>query len=74
MPEVSYQEKLEAIESKGLICDVCSFFPKLCSGDGGVRGGPNGPIYPPCADAETYDFVSPDKVEEIYRELVEEEG
>lgn len=35
-------------ESNGEVCKVCRYADDC---DGGVRGGPNGPIYPPCADA-----------------------
>ena len=30
-------------------CRYCRFSDDC---DGGVRGGPNGPIFPPCADGE----------------------
>lgn len=69
---MNYEEKIELLEDKGLICNACSFFPRLCPGYNGVRGGPNGPICPPCADKDAYDYIDPDKVEQLYQELVEE--
>lgn len=52
-------------------CDVCIYRSRDC--DGGVHGGPNGPIFPPCADKDFGLWVDEDLIEEIYNELIEEE-
>ena len=52
-------------------CDVCIYRSEDC--DGGVRGGPSGPIYPPCADKDFGLWVDEDLIEEVYNELLEEE-
>lgn len=36
-------------------CNNCPYAEIGCSG--GVKGGPHGPIYPPCADAKDDDEI-----------------
>ena len=52
-------------------CDICIYRSEDC--DGGVHGGPNGPIYPPCADKDFGYWADEDLIEEVYKELLEEE-
>ena len=52
-------------------CDICCYKYDGC--DGGVHGGPDGPIYPPCADKDFGLWVDDDLIEEVYNELLEEE-
>lgn len=40
------REIIASLDSEEL-CKYCSYNADC---DGGVHGGPNGPIYPPCAD------------------------
>ena len=47
MKEKTLQEKLEFIAVCDLLCGIC-LHRSDCSG--GASGGPNGPIFPPCAD------------------------
>lgn len=42
----SVREIIDGLDGDEL-CKYCSYSPDC---DGGVRGGPSGPIYPPCAD------------------------
>lgn len=52
-------------------CDICCYNDGDCTG--GVRGGPDGPIYPPCADKDFSLWADEDLIEEVYKELLEEE-
>lgn len=46
---MSRQEQIDfLLEKRDEMCLACRYNTD-CRG-GGVRGGPNGPIYPPCAD------------------------
>lgn len=42
----SAREIIDSLDGEDL-CKYCSYSSDC---DGGVIGGPNGPIYPPCAD------------------------
>lgn len=59
------------IEQREHLCDICRYRSYDC--DGGVRGGPRGPIYPPCADGDLGSWVDEDLIEEVYKELLEED-
>ena len=63
---------LQKIIDKDRLCDVCRY-NMIYNCHGGVRGGPNGPIYPPCADGDLERFVDENLIEDVYEELVEEE-
>lgn len=50
----SVEEIIESLD-KGLLCNYCRYGLEGC--EGGIKGGQNGPIYPPCADGlDTDDF------------------
>ena len=51
-------------------CSVCKYNHD-CN-NGGVRGGSNGPIYPPCADKR--EIIDDDKLSEACVEIMIEEG
>lgn len=51
-------------------CDACTYQSDGCGG--GVHGGPNGPIYPPCAERDPEDYMDIDLLEEVYNEIIEE--
>lgn len=46
---ITLDEMKEELEDAELLCKCC-FYKDECSG--GVTGGPNGPIYPPCCDSD----------------------
>ena len=52
-------------------CSICIYRHEDC--DGGIRGGPRGPIYPPCADKDFSLWADMDLIEEVYTETLEEE-
>lgn len=68
---INYNYAIQKIIDCDRLCDICRYRHKGC--DGGVRGGPSGPIYPPCADWDISDLIEEDLVEELYQELIEEE-
>lgn len=49
-------------------CEYCRYSLDGCTG--GVHGGPNGPIYPACVDADPEDYLD---VEAILEAIEEEE-
>lgn len=66
----TFVETIEYVEKKGEICNACPYQVDGC--DGGVRGSPNGPIYPPCADIEYEDLLDIDRLVAEYERLKEE--
>lgn len=66
---MSIAEKVEAMKLDDL-CTVCRYRSD-CSG-GGVRGGPNGPRYPWCADHDLEDFVDEELLDEAYEDFLSE--
>ena len=52
MSEVNVKEMMDSLDAEEL-CKYCSYNSD-CDGD--VRGGPNNPIYPPCADGLDEDY------------------
>lgn len=54
-------------------CDCCTYKDNGCDGSGGVRGGPNGPIYPPCCDHDPLSYMDQDLIAEVYDEIMEGE-
>lgn len=66
-----YEYMLQIIFDHERHCDICHYRLEGCNG--GVSGGPNGPIYPPCADKDIDLWVDEDLVEEVYNEILEEE-
>ena len=60
----------EAVDNHERRCDVCEYQYNGCRG--GVAGGPNGPIYPPCCDLEPQNYVDEDLLREVYNEIMEE--
>lgn len=67
----SLQEMAEVILEHERACDTCSYQHDGCSG--GVSGGPNGPIYPPCCSHDPLTYMEEDLIVEIYDEIMEEE-
>lgn len=65
-----FGKMLEAVINHDMLCDVCRFRRYGC---GGLTPGPNGPIYPPCADGDPENYVDEDSLQEIYREIMEGE-
>lgn len=55
-----------------ITCDVCRIYDCPMAGSAGVHGGPNGPIFPYCAEHEPKDFMDPDLLEEEYNKWKEE--
>ena len=55
-------EKIAILIDEGHTCDICKYVD--C---GGIHGGPNGPIYPPCADGME-NCVDEFSVEEVWEE------
>lgn len=47
MSKMTFQQAIDVLLEYENACNVCRF-NDVCKG--GVRGGPNGPIYPPCCD------------------------
>ena len=67
---ITYEYMLDKILQEELYCKVCQY---QWDCRGGVSGGPDGPIYPPCAD-KSYDlWVDDDLIEEVYQENFVEE-
>lgn len=63
-------EMIKVVIDNDRLCDVCKYSSAGCGG--GVHGGPNGPIYPPCADSDPQSYVDEDRLENVYNEIVEE--
>lgn len=54
----SVREIIDSLDPEEL-CQYCRYEKEGC--EGGVKGGPNGPIYPPCCegfDEEDFDLES----------------
>lgn len=65
-----FEKMVDIVINHGMLCDVCMYLDPGCSG--GVLGGPNGPIYPPCADDDSQSFVDENLLRKIYAEIMEE--
>ena len=61
---------LDKIIEHERLCNVCQYRHD-CSG--GITGGPNSPIYPPCCEHCLENFICENLVEEVYQEILEEE-
>lgn len=66
-----FQKMLEVVIENDRLCDACIYRSEGC--DGGIHGGPNGPVYPLCADKGPESCVDEDKLKDVYDEIVEEE-
>lgn len=64
-------KKIDYISEQDMLCDVCIYRSEGCTGE--VRGGPNGPIYPPCADDDTDRYVDTSLLEKVYAEVMEDD-
>ena len=54
------------------LCTYCKYEMDGCTGN--VSGGPNGPIYPPCAGGNAEDYINiEDYIESREEELCKEE-
>lgn len=71
--EKDYNEMLEVIAENDRLCDCCRLAYEGCAK--GVTGGPNGPIFPACADRDA-NFESglfeEDDIIEVYDEITGE--
>lgn len=67
---ITQEYMLDKILHEDLCCKVCQYQYDC---NGGVSGGPSGPIYPPCADKDYDLWVDDDLIEEVYQEYFEEE-
>lgn len=56
---------LNALEGDEL-CAICPHLIQECTG--GVRGGPSGPIYPPCVDQSAEELVEYDAAIEAFHQ------
>lgn len=65
-----FERKIEKITELDMLCDVCSYKTRGCNG---MSINPNGPVFPPCADDNTYDYVDERLLEQIYTEILEDE-
>ncbi len=61
---------MEKITQYDRQCDVCKF----AAGCSGFIPGPNGPIYPPCAEGEPENWIDEQSLQTIYEEIAEEEN
>ena len=50
-------------------CEVCKLYGDCA---GGVRGGPDGPIFPACCDSDPANYVDEVYLEDVYNEIMEE--
>ena len=66
----SLKEMAEVILGHERACDACSYKHYGCSG--GISGGPNGPIYPPCAEHDPTWYMDEDRIVKVYDEIMEE--
>lgn len=67
---MSRKEQIDfLLEKRDELCSACVYNAD-CKG-GGVRGGPNGPIYPPCADGD--DCIDDEHLFEVCVEIMVEE-
>lgn len=48
MNKMTFQQAIEVLLEHENACNVCRYYDTC---NGGVTGGPDGPIYPPCCDA-----------------------
>lgn len=65
-----FKRMVEAVADHERICDACKHQHDGCGG--GVTGGPNGPIYPPCCDSGPESYVDEDYLREVYEEIISE--
>ncbi len=68
---MTYDEQLDRIEKENMLCDICGY-NSYCGGSG-VRSGPDGPVYPPCADKGVDSFVNEDDIFAKCVEIIMEE-
>lgn len=61
------------LEEQDTHCDYCRYESDCPNKGGGVRGGPNGPIYPYCCDAEPMQYIDLDALQEAYEEAQEDD-
>ncbi len=65
-----FNEMFQVVEAHERQCEVCKLYGD-CSG--GVRGGPDGPIYPVCSDCDPINYVDKVALEDVYNEIMEED-
>ena len=54
---------LDKLSEEGRLCNVCYYAYDGCNG--GVKGGPNGPIFPPCTESDYEIFIDIAALEEL---------
>lgn len=67
---MTHKEKLNYLIENELVCNACPYQAEGC--DGGVRGGSNGPIFPPCADGDYEALLDYDSIEEAFEKHYDE--
>lgn len=60
---------LDKLSYEDRLCEVCIYAADGC--EGGVHGGPTGPIYPPCDDSNYETFVNLTALESLMEEEAE---
>lgn len=65
-----FERMLNVVADHERLCDACRYQHGYCAG---FAMGPNGPLYPPCADKNPENYVDEDLLQEIYREITEDE-
>lgn len=68
--DAEFEKMAVVLEEHNRICDACKFQHEGCSG--GVHGGPNGPIYPPCTDGKANEYLDKKLLAIVYEELQKE--
>lgn len=63
-----FKQMLNVVEEHGKECECC-IYNDGCNKE--VSGSPNGPIYPPCCDADT--CFDEELVKEVYKNIKSEE-
>lgn len=72
MTDQELNTMLDVVEKHNQLCIICQYFIE-CNG---LTQGPNGPLYPPCADrGSAFDsgFFDEDDIIEIYEDIIEGE-
>ena len=70
MNEMTLDRAIDILLEHENICNVC-MYNDVCKG--GVRGGPDGPIYPPCCDGGYEDCVYEDDAIMLAEDILNDE-
>lgn len=66
MDKMTFQQAIDVLLEHEQVCSVCRY-ESDCRG--GVHGGPNGPIFPPCCDAGYEQLLYEDDAIELAEEI-----